>query len=125
MKKSIFPFIFIILSLISYAQESSSKNEKKSIEVLGNCGMCKKRIEKAAFSVKGVKYASWDNSSGQLRLIYNGLKTDINTIEKQIAAKGHDTEHHITSDKVYDRLPACCQYVRKGQELKPGQITKH
>ena len=125
MKKFIFLFIFISLSLLSYAQESSSKNEKKSIEVLGNCGMCKKRIEKAAFSVEGVKYASWDNSSGQLRLIYNGLKTDINTIEKQIAAKGHDTEHHITSDKVYDGLPTCCQYVRTGQELKPGQMTKH
>ena len=99
MKKSIFLLTFVCFSLLSYAQESSSKNEKKSIEVLGNCGMCKKRIEKAAFSVEGVKYASWDNSSGQLRLIYNGLKTDINTIEKQIAAKGHDTEHHITSDK--------------------------
>ena len=125
MKKSIFLFIYISLSLFSYAQESSSKNEKESIEVLGNCGMCKKRIEKAAFSVKGVKYASWDNSSGQLRLIYNGLKTDINIIQKQIAAKGHDTGHYITSYKVYDGLPACCQYVRKGQELKPGQMTKH
>lgn len=125
MKKFIFLFIFISLSLLSYAQESSSKNEKKSIEVLGNCGMCKKRIEKAAFSVEGVKYAFWDNSSSQLSLIYNGLKTDTDKIEKQIAAKGHDTEHHITSDKVYDGLPTCCQYVRKGQELKPGQMTKH
>ena len=65
MDKFIF-LIFICFSLLSYSQESSSKNEKKSIEVLGNCNMCKKRIEKAAFSVKGVKYASWDNSSGQL-----------------------------------------------------------
>ena len=125
MKKSIFILTSVCFSLLSYAQESSSKNEKNSIEVLGNCDMCKKRIEKAAFSVKGVKYASWDNSSGQLRLIYNGLKTDIDTIEKQIAAIGHDTEHHISTDIAYDGLPACCQYVRKGQEPKPGQITKH
>ena len=125
MKKSIFILTSVCFSLLSYAQESSSKNEKESIEVLGNCNMCKKRIEKAAFSVKGVKYASWDNSSGQLSLIYNGLKTDIDTIEKQIAAIGHDTEHHISTDIAYDGLPACCQYVRKGQEPKPGQITKH
>ena len=125
MSKFIFLLIFINFSLLSYAQESSSKNQKKSIEVLGNCNMCKKRIEKAAFSVNGVKYASWNISSGQLSLIYNGLKTDMDTIEKRIAARGHDTEHHISSDKVYDRLPACCQYVRKGQELKPGQMTKH
>ncbi|MEC8637537.1 MAG: hypothetical protein VXY01_02525 [Bacteroidota bacterium] len=125
MNKSIFIVLFMSFSLLSFAQESSSKNEKKSIEVLGNCDMCKKRIEKAAFSVKGVKYAFWDNSSGQLRLIYNGLKTDIDTIEKQIAAAGHDTKNHVSSDKAYDQLPACCQYVRKGQEPKPGQMTKH
>lgn len=125
MKKSIFILTSVCFSLLSYAQESSSKNEKESIEVLGNCNMCKKRIEKAAFSVEGVKYATWDNSSGQLSLIYNGLKTDIDSIEKQIAAIGHDTEHHISTDIAYDGLPACCQYVRKGQEPKPGQITKH
>ena len=125
MKKSIFLLTFVCFSLLSYAQEGSSKNEKKSIEVLGNCNMCKKRIEKAAFSVEGVKYAFWDNSSSQLSLIYNGLKTDTDKIEKQIAAKGHDTEHHISSDRAYDRLPACCQYIRKGQEPKPGQMTKH
>ena len=125
MKKSIFILTSVCFSLLSYAQESSSKNEKESIEVLGNCNMCKKRIEKAAFSVEGVKYATWDNSSGQLSLIYNGLKTDIDTIEKQIAAAGHDTEHHNASKEIYDQLPACCQYVRKGQEPKPGQMTKH
>jgi len=125
MKKSLFIVLFMSFSLLSFSQKSPSKNEKKSIEVFGNCNMCKKRIEKAAFSVKAVKYASWDNSSGQLSLIYNGLKTDIDTIEKQIAAVGHDTEHHVSSNKVYDQLPACCQYVRKGEEPKPGQMTKH
>ena len=125
MKKLVFIVFFMSFSLLSFAQESPSKNEKNSIEVLGNCDMCKKRIEKAAFSVKGVKYAFWDNSSGQLRLIYNELKTDIDTIEKQIAAAGHDTEHHNASKEIYDQLPACCQYVRKGQEPKPGQMTKH
>ncbi|MGB0811939.1 MAG: metal transporter [Flavobacteriaceae bacterium] len=103
MKKAVFIVFFISFSLLSFAQESPSKNEKNSIEVLGNCDMCKKRIEKAAFSVKGVKYASWDNSS----------------------AAGHDTEHHNASKDIYDQLPACCQYVRKGQEPKPGQMTKH
>ena len=86
--------------------------------------MCKKRIEKAAFSVKAVKYASWDNSSGQLSLIYNGLKTDIDTIEKQIAAVGHDTEHHVSSDKIYDQFLLVVSMFGK-EEPKPGQMTKH
>ena len=87
--------------------------------------MCKERIEKAAISVKGVKYASWDIPSGQLRLVYNGLKTNLDSVEKQIAASGHDTENHKAIVEIYDQLPACCQYIRKGQDPKPGQMTKH
>ena len=123
--KPLLIFCFVAFSVFSYAQDKPSKNEKASLEVLGNCGMCKDRIEKAAISVKGVKYASWDIPSGQLRLVYNGLKTNLEKIEKQIAASGHDTEHHKAIVEIYTQLPACCQYVRKGQEPKPGQMTKH
>ena len=123
--KRISIFCFLAFSLSFYAQDKSSKNEKASLEVLGNCGMCKDRIEKAAISVKGVKYASWDIPSGQLRLVYNGLKTNLDAIEKQITGSGHDTENHETTVEKYNQLPACCQYVRKGEEAKPGQMTKH
>lgn len=123
--KSFFTFCFLAFSLFTFAQDKPSKNEKANLEVLGNCGMCKDRIEKAAISVKGVKYASWDIPSGQLRLVYNGLKTNLDSIEKQIAASGHDSEQHKATVEIYDQLPACCQYVRKGQEPKPGQMTKH
>ena len=41
-------FCFVFFSLFSFAQDKPSKNEKASFEVLGNCGMCKDRIEKAA-----------------------------------------------------------------------------
>jgi copper chaperone CopZ len=118
-------FCFIVSSIFSYSQDMPSKTEKASFEVLGNCGMCKDRIEKAALNIKGVKYASWDIPSGQLRLVFNGLKTNLDVIEMQIAASGHDTENHETTVETYDQLPACCQYVRKGEEPKPGQMTKH
>lgn len=123
--KSFLTFCFLAFSLFTFAQDKPSKNEKANLGVLGNCGMCKDRIEKAAISVKGVKYASWDIPSGQLRLVYNGLKTNLDSIEKQIAASGHDSEQHKAIVEIYDQLPACCQYVRKGQEPKPGQMTKH
>lgn len=123
--KSFLIICFVSFSLFSFAQDKPSKNEKASFEVLGNCSMCKDRIDKAAFSVKGVKYASWDIPSGQLHLVYNGLKTNLDVIEMQIAASGHDTENHETTVEIYDQLPACCQYLRKGEEPKPGQMTKH
>lgn len=118
-------FCFVFFSLFTFAQDKPSKNEKASFEVLGNCGMCKDRIEKAAISLKGVKYASWDIPSGQLRLVYNGLKTNLDAIEKQIAASGHDSESHKATAEIYEQLPACCKYVRKGEEPKSGQMTKH
>ena len=123
--KSFLTFCFLAFSLFTFAQDKPSKNEKANLEVLGNCGMCKNRIEKAAISVKGVKYASWDIPSGQLRLVYNGLKTNLDAIEKQIAASGHDSERHKATAEIYEQLPACCKYVRKGEEPKPGQMTKH
>ena len=123
--KPLLIFCFVAFSMFSYAQDKLSKNEKDSLEVLGNCGMCKDRIEKAAISVKGVKYATWDIPSGQLSLVYNGLKTNLDEIEKQIAGSGHDTKNHETTAETYNQLPTCCQYVRKGEEPKPGQMTKH
>ena len=123
--KSLLISCFITFSLFSYAQDNPSKNEKANLEILGNCRMCKDRIEKAAISVKGVKYASWDIPSGQLRLVYNGLKTNLDAIEKQIAASGHDSERHKATAEIYEQLPACCKYVRKGEEPKPGQMSKH
>lgn len=123
--KPLLIFCYVVFSLFSFAQEKPTKNDKASFEILGNCGMCKDRIEKAAISVKGVKYASWDIPSGKLRLVYNGLKTNLDAIKKQIAASGHDSDHHKAIVEIYDQLPACCQYVRKGEEPKPGQMTKH
>jgi cation transport ATPase len=124
MKSFIYAILFCFPILV-LAQKEPTKKDKALIEVLGNCEMCKSRIEKAAIEVKGVKYAAWDIQSGQLYLIYNGLKTNMDLIEKQVAASGHDTEHHNAPEEVYELLPACCQYVRKGQEPKPGQIMKH
>ena len=123
--KSIVYFILLFVPIAVLAQSEPTKKDRASIEVLGNCEMCKMRIEKAAFSVKGVKYASWDIPSGQLSLIYNGLKTNTNVIAKQIAAAGHDTAQHQSNEEVYNELPACCQYVRNGEEPKAGQMMKH
>jgi len=59
MKKLIL-VLMLALPMGVMAQEKQKKNTKISFEVKGNCEMCKKRIEKAAFSVKGVKMATWD-----------------------------------------------------------------
>ena len=51
MKKIIFLFVLIFSSSI-YSQK---KLVNTSFEVFGVCDMCKSRIEKTAFKIKGVK----------------------------------------------------------------------
>ena len=86
------------------------KTERTSFVVKGNCKMCKKRIEKAALSLKGVKMATWDIPSNMIDVIYDNKKLELNDIHNKIASVGHDTDEAKASEDVYDELPMCCQY---------------
>ncbi|RYE20455.1 MAG: cation transporter [Sphingobacteriales bacterium] len=74
------------------AQDKKNKNAKFSFEVNGNCEQCKKRIEKAAYGVAGVKSASWDIESHQLTGIINEEKASVPQLKKAVAKAGHDSD---------------------------------
>ncbi|HLV46545.1 MAG TPA: heavy-metal-associated domain-containing protein [Flavobacterium sp.] len=108
--------IIVLLSVFTisaHAQEKTNKNAKYQIEVKGNCEMCKKRIEKASFKVKGVKSATWDIDSKQLSLIIDENKTSVNKVEKAVASVGHDTQNIKSTEEDYTNLHTCCQYDRE------------
>ena len=102
--------MFFISTSISAQNE---KNKKSNFEVIGNCEICKKRIEKAALSLKGVKMASWDIPSNILSVIYNSNKMSPDQIQSAVADVGHDTPLFKAPDNVYNELPMCCIYERK------------
>lgn len=112
MKKIMFVLLLSVIGFSSQAQEKKSKNAKKDIEVKGNCEMCKKRIEKAAFAVPGVKSAEWHQDDQTLHVIVNEQKTDALTIQKAIAKVGHDTKEVKATDEDYAKLHTCCSYER-------------
>lgn len=89
---------------------AGTKTEK--IDVKGNCGMCEKRIEKAASAVDGVSKADWNKETKKLEVTFDDTKTSVDKIELAVATVGHDTPNHKTSKEVYDKLPGCCQYDR-------------
>ena len=95
------------------AQDIKNKNAKYNIEVNGNCEQCKKRIEKAAFSVSGVKSAEWNIDDHILHLIINEEKCSVTDVKKAIAKVGHDTDEIKATDEVYEKLHSCCLYERK------------
>jgi periplasmic mercuric ion binding protein len=112
MKNLFLGMLLLFVALSMQAQVQKNKNAKYSIEVNGNCEQCQKRIQKAAFSVPGVKMANWSIETHQLDVILNEEKTSIAVVEKAIAKVGHDTKNVKTTKEVYDNLHYCCQYER-------------
>ncbi|MFD2552365.1 heavy-metal-associated domain-containing protein [Bizionia sediminis] len=100
----------IVVMLIGLNAFSQNKNAKAVIEVDGVCNMCKERIEKACIKTKGVKSAVWNVQTQELKLIYDERKTDLQTINQNIANVGHDTKDIKATDEAYNSLHACCLY---------------
>ena len=103
--------LFVAISV--QAQVKKNKNAKYTIEVNGNCEQCQKRIQKAAFSVAGVKTTSWSIETHKLDLALNEEKTSIAAVKKAIAKVGHDTEEIKATKEDYDNLHSCCKYERE------------
>lgn len=89
-----------------------AQNKSAEFKVKGNCGMCEKRIEKAAKSVEGVTLADWDKKTKMMVLSFDESKTNVDKVQQAIAKVGHDTPKHKATDEAYNELPGCCQYDR-------------
>lgn len=103
--------IILLLALLTagvlFAQD---KNAKKQIEVSGNCTMCKMRMAKAVYQLKGVKYCDWSPETKKMDLIFNEEKISLKEIEMAIATAGHDTPMFKATDEAYESLADCCHY---------------
>jgi periplasmic mercuric ion binding protein len=127
--------IFFVLFFLAFAQitafaqsrdeamprlnsEQSRQTDAKGIttttlNVSGNCGMCKRRIEEACV-IRGVKSAKWDAKTSVLSVIFDSKRTNLDKIAAAIAKAGYDNDRAKTSDKAYNKLPQCCQYKAEG-----------
>lgn len=114
MKNLLFGMLLLMVTLSTQAQDKKNKNAKYTIEVNGNCEQCQRRIQKAAFSVDGVKMASWSIETHQLVLTLNEEKTSIDSVKKAIVKVGHDTEGVKATENDYENLHHCCKYDREG-----------
>lgn len=109
--------ITVLIGFISCKKETNQTEENSSVAmtevsfgVRGNCGMCKKTIEKAANGVEGVAEADWNVDEKMIKISFNGAKTSTMDIHNAIAKAGYDTEKVAGSKTAYKELPKCCQY---------------
>lgn len=117
----IFLAILIAAASLQSLNAQSNKSDRtgpiKTIAIKvsgGDCDMDKKRIEKAAYTVNGVKSANWNEDSKVLTIKYDLFKKDAPIeVQKSVALAGHDTELYRASDSSFHKLPECCNYTRK------------
>lgn len=108
----------VLLTSTVNAQIKNTKTEE--VKISGNCGMCKKTIEKAG-TVSKESSVVWDKDSKIATITYNEKKTNKEAILKKIALAGYDNESFLAPDEAYNNLPGCCQYNR---ENKTATIEK-
>jgi periplasmic mercuric ion binding protein len=124
--KILFRFAFLAFAILLFQSEITpniSKNEvflsktiqTKTFKVLGNCGMCKRTIEKAAIAAGATK-AVWSWESHLIVVTFDAAKTSIDAIQREIAAVGYDNEGYKATEEVYNKLHGCCQYDRTGKD---------
>ncbi len=105
-------FVSILFFMILCFQLCSAQTAKsETIKVNGNCGMCKKHIEKSALEA-GATMANWDKKTKFLQISYDPAVTNSAKIQTAVAAAGYDTEDFKASDSAYNKLDECCQYDR-------------
>ena len=127
--------IFATLGLTNvFGQNEMTKMQNSTISmtsfgVRGNCGMCKKTIEKAAYSVVGVSKADWDKDKKMIMVSFDNSKTNEMAVQKAIASSGYDTakvssrckktrlvpSHHRNNDchRRYFSWPSSTSLVRR------------
>ena len=103
----------MLVLFLAFSIQASAKEVIDTVKVLGNCGSCKSRIEKAAKQAGAAK-ANWNGETQTLKITYDEASTSLLTIEKGIASAGHDTRDVKANLNAYNKLESCCQYDRTG-----------
>ncbi len=104
------------------AKDDGDNPGESTFKVLGMCGMCKDRIERAAYGVRGVRFASWDQEEQKVTVRFRPNRTSQEEIERAIARVGHDTENFLTDQETYANLHHCCVYPRDPEMLKNNKV---
>ena len=121
LKKIMIAAVVLLLTISVNAQIKNKKTE--TVKISGNCGMCKKNIEKAG-NLKKVALVEWDVNSKMAKLTYDSAKTNPDEILNRIAKAGYDSEKFSATEEQYKKLHGCCQYDREATGITDTDKTE-
>lgn len=122
MKQYAMTIASVLLFTITSCTAQIKNVKTETVNIYGNCGMCKTNIETAAFKKK-VSSAVWDKETKTAILTYDSTQTTAVAILKKIALAGYDNQLFYAPADAYDKLDECCQYKRK-QQTGENQTAK-
>lgn len=93
----------------SNAQPVTSKYTVIKIQTSGHCGQCKINLEKGMTFEKGVKEASFDQTTGILTVHYHSQKTNPDKLRTAVTMIGYDADSLPADPKAYEKLQPCCK----------------
>lgn len=106
--KTTFGLLVLIVVLHTATLSRESEPVEATFKAAGNCGMCKTRIEKS-LTIEGVTGVRWDKRTHKVTVEFLSPLT-LDSLQRRVAAAGHDTEKFKAPDSIYTRLPDCCLY---------------
>lgn len=112
MMKKLAYLIILLLTLASCGRKISGSTKTEVFHVSGNCGMCKKTIEKS-LKVKGVIDADWNKKTKMLSVSYDTSIITLDQIKRNVSLAGYDNDAYRADDATYNKLHSCCQYDRE------------
>lgn len=102
----------LMLPLIACGKKIPTNAKTDTFKVWGNCGMCKKTIEKS-LKVDGVYKANWNRDTKMITVVYEPSKITLDQIKKRIADAGYDNDGYKADSASYEGLHSCCKYERE------------
>jgi hypothetical protein len=118
--KKLFIAIAALLTITNIsAQIKNAKTE--TVKVYGNCSLCEATIEKAA-NKKNISKADWNKDTKMAAITYDGKKTNLNVLLKNIALAGYDNQSFLAPDAAYNKLQACCKYDREKKMIAKAPV---
>ncbi|MCC7430578.1 heavy-metal-associated domain-containing protein [bacterium] len=109
-----FKKILVLISL-ALALSANSCGQKEAVAETTiklstmQCESCEATITKALQSVEGVSFVSVDAGKKEVKVKFDGSKTDLAKLETAITKAGYDANDKAKDEAAYTNLPDCCK----------------